>query len=170
MQDVREWAEILARRVGAEVHAEEDQTYTIDIPLDSEDDDEGDGVVITLPVTLYADSVEDDAVPPVSVIMLRAAAGDNVENLDLEEMLAVSSGTWFARLYLEAETDSFVAEAALPLDGLTDVMLEYAAREVADLASEGLDLTSDDDDVEDTEFEESDDDDEASDDNSDTEI
>lgn len=138
MADIRKWAEALAERLKAELDTEEDGTYTV--LLAAEDDYE-------FPITLYAEELDDGPADGRTVVLLRAAAGDleDSDDSDLAGLLRVSAHTWFARLYLEEETDSFVVEAALPFDGLTEDLLEQAAHEVIELAMAADDVLDDDD-------------------------
>lgn len=157
MQDIRVWAEALARRMGVEPVLEEDQTYTVAV-----ESSEGEVVLITL----YGDEVDEGPAKGAGVLMMRAAAGEGNDDADLQDLLMAGAGTWFARVYFEAESDAYVAEAALPLVGLTEPMLEQAAVEVADLSVEadsivGSDDDGDDDDEEEEEEEDEEDDDES---------
>lgn len=143
MQDIKVWAEALGRRMGTDPVLEEDETYTV--PVEAPDGDH-------VPVTLYGDEISEGPAAGAAVLMLRAAAGEFTEDADLPELLVVGAETWFARLYLEHETDSFVAEAALPMAGLTEAILEHAAAEVAELSVNAYELAGDtDDDDEDDE-------------------
>ena len=140
MQDIRVWAEALGRRMGTEPVLEEDQTYTVGVEAP-----EGEPV----PVTMYGDEIDEGPAAGAPVLMLRAAAGEANEEADLQELLIVGSGTWFARVYFEAESDSYVAEAALPMVGLTEAMLEQAALEVAELSLNAYDVVGSDEEVDD---------------------
>ncbi|MBI5831446.1 MAG: hypothetical protein HZB16_03940 [Armatimonadetes bacterium] len=142
MQDIRVWAEALGRRMGNDPVLEEDQTYTVGVEVP-----EGERVL----VTLYGDEIDEGPAMGAPVLMMRAAAGGSNEEADLQELLIVGAGTWFARLYFEAETDSYVAEAALPMVGLTEAMLEQAAIEVAELSINAYDVVGDGDDEDDDE-------------------
>lgn len=146
MADIRKWAEALADRLKAELDTEEDGTYTV--LLGGDDDD------FEFPITLYAEDLDDGPAEGRTVVLLRAAAGDlaDTDDPDLAGLLRVSAHTWFARLYLEEETDSFVVEAALPFDGLSEDLLEQAAHEVIELAMAADDVLDEDDDEDGTGF------------------
>lgn len=148
MQDIRVWAEALGRRMGTEPVLEDDQTWTVGVEAP-----EGERVL----VTLYGDDIDEGPAAGSPVLMMRAAAGESDADADLQELLLVGAGTWFARLYFEAETDTYVAEAALPMAGMTEAMLEQAAIEVAELSLAAYAVVGDGEDDED----EDEDDDEA---------
>jgi hypothetical protein len=128
MADISDLVARLASHFGCEPTTEEDGTVTVEIETS-----EGEPV----PISVYADEIDEGPAVGGQVVMMRAAAGEDLDDLDrddLLELLMASSATWFGRLYLEEDTASLVAEAALPLTGLRFEDLLQAAREVADLA------------------------------------
>jgi hypothetical protein len=139
--ELRDVVDALSARFGSEAVAEEDGTFTVEVETD-----DGDRVL----VSVYTDDIEDGPAGGLTVLMLRASAGEEIDAVeDPLALLEAASTTWFTRTYFESETTSLVAEAALPLDGISVPLVECAAQEVAELAVSVLDLVGEEYDEED---------------------
>ena len=147
MADVAELAQQLAAEMGGECQAEDDGTYTLLITSDEEP---------LVAVTLYSDVISEGPAKGAEMLMLRALAGTLEEGIETF-LIEDACSTWFARCYLEEETEDeessidVIVEAGLPLVGLDVKVLQQALVEVVDLVNCADDYVLEEEDDEDDE-------------------
>ena len=134
MADIAAIVQAIATELGGDqATPEEDGTYTLPVAEDGE--------VVAL-VTIYADEVEDGPAKGQGILMVRAIAGELDESIETF-LLEDAGSTWFARAYLEQESEEarpeIILEAGLPLDGLSAKIAAQAVVEVVDLALQAED-------------------------------
>jgi len=141
MADIAELAQRVAEELEGECRVEEDGTYTILC------EDEGE----PLPeAVVYADAIEDGPAAGTELFMVRAAAFEVQPEQDFAEQLLAEEAapTWFARVYIDADEGQpsmLVAEAALPLTGLSTELAALVVAEVIELAGSAQEFVAEED-------------------------
>lgn len=125
MSEIGELVAQVAEQLEATVTENEDETWTLDVPLS--------GILRAL-VTVYVDDVDVGPAGGRQVFVARAAT-EGEEQPDPVRVLAEASDTWYARVYVEEEPATAVAEAALPWEGLALADAAHAVYEVAHLVA-----------------------------------
>jgi hypothetical protein len=141
MADIAKLAQQVAEELEGECRAEDDGTYTIVVD---------DGETMMPDAVLYADAIEDGPAAGTELLVVRAAAVELEPDQEFLELLLADEAatTWFARTYLdtdEGQPTMLVAEAAIPLAGLSLELAALVVAEVIELADSARDLAEDED-------------------------